>query len=507
MRGSFDFPGLRAFLLGTASRFSGPDPNGGADPTKDYRRWYFATYLQDDYKVRRNLTLNLGLRYEFATVPTETMDRISNYRYQIVNDQPILEDTPQLGSPFYASRWGNIAPRVGFVWDPTGDGKMAVRSGFGVYYDQIDVEFRAFTASNAPFFRLLEVQSPSFPKGFSGLAGTAGTPAPQSIDFEIDTPTRMTWNVSVERQLLSKVAISAAYVGSQGHHLSRRHDLNNAIPQIQSDGTKFYAAGLPRRNPRLGGSQHVATDANSWYHGLQLDLNQRLTKGMRYKVSYTYSKNTDTALGTSANEATGLDDIAQDVFNLDADKGLSGFDVRNNFVANFTYYFPGADLAGMRGLLLGRWQMSTILTLTDGTPFTAVIGFSRSRNRGRTPTDRPDLAPGASSNPVLGGPDQYFDPTAFVLPAVGFYGNLGRSTLIGPGLILWDLNLVKTFPLPSGARLDVRGDVFNLLNRANFGVPDRVLFDASGQRRGAAGRITTTTTTARQAQVSVRLVF
>jgi hypothetical protein len=507
VRGAYDFPGLRDFLLGRPSRFRGPDPNGGADPTKDYYRWYFATYMQDDYKIRRNLTLNLGLRYEFATVPTETADRISNYGYQLVDGEPIMNDTPTVGSPFFANRWLNIAPRVGFVWDPAGDGKTSIRGGFGTYYDQIDVEYRAFTASNEPFFRLLEVENPSFPRAFADAAGRAAQPAPQSIEFELDTPTRMTWNLGGQRQLGSNLVVNASYVGSRGYHLSRRNDLNNALPEIRPDGTKFYAAGLPRRNPRLGGNQHVSTDADSWYHGLQLDLNQRWSNGLRYRVSYTYSKNIDTALGTSANEATGLDDIAQDVFDLGADRGLSGFDVRNNFVVNLTYDVPGRNLPGAAGLILGDWQTSTIVTMTDGTPFTAVIGFSRSRNRGRTPTDRPNLAPGASNNPVLGGPDRYFDASVFLLPPVGTYGDLGRSTLIAPGLITVDLNLVRVFTLPKGVALHVRGDVFNLLNRANFGLPDRVLFEASGQPRPAAGRITTTTTTARQAQLSVRLVF
>jgi hypothetical protein len=508
VRGSYEFTSLETFLRGVASRFRAPAPGGAGDAHKDYLMKYFSTYFQDDLKARHNLTVNLGLRYELMTAPVEQSgNRVSNYVADIVNGTRVLQTEPRLGSPFFKAHNHSVAPRVGFAWDATGNGSTAVRGGVGVFYDQIENEFRFFTANNAPYFGLTEVNNPPFPLGFASGTGAQRTPTPDSIDPNIEVPRRTQWNIGVQRQLTTNMALGANYVNSRGYNLMRVTDANTARPQILADGTKFYPAGAARKNPALGGNRYVSSDASSWYDGLQLEVNQRVTSGLRYKVSFTYAKSTDNASVVIAQHSLAGPATTMDPDDIDRDKGPSAFDVRRNFVANFTYDVPTGGLTGISKAVFGGWQLGGIVTLQDGTPFTALVGFSRSRDLARSLADRPNLAPGASANPVLGGPDRYFDPTVFVLPAIGTYGSLGRDTLVGPGIELFDMNLVRVVQLSGHNRCDIRLEVFNVFNHANFGIPDSTIFNSDGSIRGAAGRITTTSTTSRQVQLGVKYSF
>ncbi len=508
VRGAFEFADFESFLRGRPTVFRAPAPSEvGGTAAKDYRLKYFSTFVQDDWAVHPGLTLNLGLRYELMTVPVEADDnRISNYRADIVNGTRVLETAPILGSPFFQDHHRSFAPRVGFAWDPSGHGATAVRGGFGVFYDQVESEFRFFTANNAPFFSLMEVRNGTFPGGFAAGSGAARTPAPDGVDFNIQVPTRRQWNLGIERQLTSNTMFNIGYVGSSSYNLMRLSDANTAAPQILADGTKYYAAGLKRKNPALGGSRFITTDADASYQALQFEFNQRITHGLRSKVSVTYGKTMDDASAVISQHSTASPAATQDPDNPEGDRGLSAYDVRRNFVANFTYDVPVGDMAGAARALLGGWQVSGILTLQDGTPFTVLDGYSRSRDLARSAADRPNLKAGASANPVLGGPDQYFDPSGFELQPIGTYGNLGRNTMIGPGLQTIDCSVVRIVPL-GHARLDMRLEMFNLLNRANFGLPDASLFTTSGLLRGAAGRINNTSTTSRQVQIGAKLTF
>ena len=507
LRGAFQFDDLDTFLTGRPVLFRAPSPTGSGDATKAYRMSFYSAFGQDDYKVTPRLTLNLGLRYEKMSVPTEASgDRISNFHTQSVNGQRVLETNPHLGSPFFQSHNNIFAPRVGFAWDMSGNGTTAIRGGFGIFYDQIENEFRFFTSNNAPFFSLTDVGNAPFPLGFSAGPGASRAPTPDAIDFNLDVPTRLHWNFGVQRQITPNTVFNANYVGSQSYHLTRNSDANTRVPQIQPDGRKRYVGG-PRKNPALGGSRVVSSDVNSSYHSLQLDFNQRLTRGLRSKFSFTYAKNIDDASATITNHALGGAQTTQDPDDPRGDRGLSAYDVRRNLVVNFNYEVPSGNWTGAAKTVLGGWQLGTILTIQDGTPFTAQTGFSRSGDQARSLADRTDLRPGAGKNPVLGGPYRYFDTSAFVLQPVGFYGNLGRNTLIGPGVVNFDFNLVKETQLSERMRLDFRAEFFNLFNHANFFIPDNSIFQTNGNVRGAAGRIQSTTTTSRQIQFGLKLLF
>ena len=175
--------------------------------------------------------------------------------------------------------------------------------------------------------------------------------------------------------------------------------------------------------------------------------------------------------------------------------------------ANLTYDLPWQNSTRAALKWIGGWQVSGIVSLSDGLPFTALTGFNRSGSRTAITSDRPNLLPGNSKNPVLGGPNKYFDPAVFALPPAGFYGNLGRNTLITPGFATLDATLTKVFPVSEQVKLDFRAEFFNFLNRANFGLPSNQIFNSSGAILGNAGRIATTVSTSRQIQFGLKLLF
>ncbi len=505
-KGSFTFPSLQTFLTGQPSLFSGPPP-AGADSTKAYRQIYFAGFVQDDFKIRPNLTLNLGLRYELMTVPVEASgNRISNYHVNLVGGVPIFDTNPTVGSPFFQGSHKEWSPRLGFVWDPFRDGKMVFRSGFGIFYDQIVSEFRFFTPGNPPFWGALQLTNPPFPTGFAGGTIQTAKQTPSSVDFHLNVPRKLQWNFSVQRELSSNTVFNIAYMGAHSYHLTRVADANTPLPTL-SGGTKFYPANAPRRNSALGSSSFVSTDANSFYHGLQMDITQRLSRGLRAKASYSYSKNIDEASSVTGQEALGSPATPQDPENIRGERGLSAFDVRHNIVTNFTYDFPGSQLRGAWGKLAGGWQVGGIVSANSGEPFTALTGFNSSRNQFTSLADRPNLRSGASNNPVLGGPRLYFDPTAFAIPVPGFYGNLGRNTITGPGLVNVDFSVMKVTPMSERWKAEFRAEFFNFFNHASFGLPSNPVFNTNRTVRGAAGAITATTTTSRQIQFGLKLSF
>jgi len=530
-RGAFRFTGssLANFLTGRPATFTGPDPNGGGDSTKAYRHRYFGTFIQDDWKVLRNFTLNLGVRWEFLTSPTEASgNRISNYVTKIVNGIAVIQTEPVVGRPFYHTNFDTIAPRVGFAWDTFGNGKVAIRGGAGIFHDQIEHTGWGSAFGNPPFFKLLEVANPNFPLGFSGAVGQSGVPSPEGgVDVNAKAGTVIMYNLGIERAITSNTSLKVGYVGSTSSHLFRSSDLNGVAPTMLPGGVYFYPNYSPiqnfRKNPGLASTRIKTTDANSSYHSLQLDFLQRLNSGLRYKLSYTFSKAIDTASVNAGPEARNTGSTTLIADNQRADRSLSAFDIRNNFVSNFTYDLPLRGSSGIAKRVLDGWQLGAIVTLSAGFPANIFTSFNRSRDGNSAGTvDRPSLAPGRSNNPTsgttsgcpgipagqrLGTPDRYYDPCAFVLPDAGFYGNLGRNTVIAPGLANVDITLVKAISVTERVKMDFRAEFFNLFNKANFGLPSQNIFQSNGQYLGAAGRISTTTTTSRQIQFGLKLAF
>jgi len=494
-QGIFTFPNLRSFLLAQPANFTGVTAN--SDWVRGWRQTDIALFLQDDWRVRNNLTLNLGLRWEASTDPIEVNGKASH----IVN--PAVDSQVVVGNPLLKLRKANFGPRVGFAWDPAGNGKTSIRGGVGLFHQMIVRYFYTDGRILPPFIQNISGSAPflSFPHP---SISQIGAPVIQPIPYDAKTPYMMHYNFALQRELVPGTLISAGYVGSRGLHLAFNRDLNNAAPQILPDGRKFFPPGLQRRNPAWGEVRYKDFNGDSYYNGLQVKLTQRMVHGLQAQTSYTLSRSVDTASTANGIPTQDPDDIL-------AERALSDFDVRHVSATSFIYDVPSkGDLTGVFGSLMRGWQVNGILNLTTGMPLTAqtTAGLDRDRDRATTNLNRPDLISGRSNNPVLGGPDRYFDPSSFRLQELGFFGNLGRNTIIGPGLASLDLGGSKKFKIREGADVQFRLEVFNALNRANFAQPSGVVFQAAtGVPSGSVGRIRQTVSTSRQIQLGLKVTF
>ncbi|MBI2822618.1 MAG: TonB-dependent receptor [Acidobacteria bacterium] len=508
--GTYQFNNLRAFLEGQPRLFFGV-----VTPLirQGIRQSMVGSFIQDDFKILPNLTLNLGLRHEFITNPTEVAGRISNL-------DDVTGSTMRVGNPWLERNPSlkSFAPRFGFAWDPFKDGKMSVRGGFGIFYDMIGPPtYQGAPQVNPPFFIQASVVNPRFPDVFSTLGDLRAVSPNIWVIPEPEQAYVMQYNLTLQREILPSTVVTVGYFGSRGVHLNRFTDANIALTTQRVDGRIFFPPDAQRRNPAFSQLRVFFFESNSFYNSFRLGLSRRFRNGFQMQSSYNYSRSIDDSSNTTPIDSTsspnGVSNMPDD---HKYDRGLSGFDVRHVYVANATYELPfgpgkpwGTNLSGFAAKLAGGWQINTIINLTTGIPLNIRNGFERSRSRAGTDlSERPDLRPGANNNPVLGGPDRYYDPGAFVLQPAGFFGNLGRDTIIGPGLANWDIGLVKDTPFGEGKSVQFRAEFFNVANRANFGSPAPVVFtSATGIALGNAGRITGTTTTSRQIQVALKVIF
>ena len=351
------------------------------------------------------------------------------------------------------------------------------------------------------------------------------------------TPTLISWSLRVQRQISANTVLTVGYVGSHGYHEIIGEDANEPFPTICPAspcpatypstfpaglantpipaGTYYIPAGTPKANPTLANTWTWFSHGDSNYNALQADLNHRFSHGLSLRGSYTWSKaldDGDSLNGTTAGNAPGL---VSNPLNLTSDYGLATYDVRNAAVISAIYMLPfghgqalGSGLDGWRGSLASGWFVNSIVTLQSGFPFTPQLSYNPSNNGDTRNPVRPFVNPNFSGPVILGNPNQGFDPNAFLQPPAnsGFYGNLGRDTLIGPGLATWDFSTLKEIAIYERMRLQFRAEIFNLLNRANFNTPNLIVFTPSGAS-GTAGAITSTSTTARQVQFGLKLIW
>jgi hypothetical protein len=503
IRGSYTFANLRSFLAGTATRFTGVPP--GAQLERVRPNTLFGFYVQDDYRVTDRLTLNLGLRYEFYTIPSE-MNGLDTTLRDILNDRSFT-----VGPPFGENpSLHNWAPRVGFAWDANGDGKTAVRGGAGAYHDTDGPFNSAFgiAAFSPPFAATATINNPTFPRPASLTAGAASA---RTLDYNIKQPYGVTYNVSVQRELVGQITATVGYAGSRAYNLISAIEANPVVPVIQADGSKFFAAGAPRRNTAFGPIDYRTNGGHSEYNSLQLSAQKRFSHRYQLQAAYTLAKamdNMQAQLNADVNNSTVY---PQDPYNRDLDWARADFDVRHMFTSNFVWDLPGPDASA----LLGGWQLNGIITLRTGVPFTPALGGTNwSRSGNTSGEDRPNLRPGIDPDSlILGGADHYFDTSAFLLPTQGTFGNAGRNILAGPKYAMTNMSLVKNTRLGflgSGGQMQLRLEMFNLLNRPNFATPDRTVFAAASANEAplaTAGRITRTITSSRQVQLGAKLLF
>jgi hypothetical protein len=528
--GQATFTSLSTFLTGTTSSFLW-------DPTPTEMNWRSllgAWYAEDVIRVTPRLTLSLGFRDEFTTGWNEAHDRAANYTFT----NGVISNDPNIGHSLFTTNNAKFLPepRIGVAFSPFSS-KTVLRAGFGMYNDLQDaLGYR--TDQNAPYnptysFKALTVSQlpidPTVPPPSGSLL------VPGGVQPDMKTPTLISWSLRVQQEISPNTSLTIGYVGSHGYHEMIGIDANEPFPVIcpASPCPATYPSGFGALTgmPVPAGSYYVPTAtkanptiANTWtwfsagasnYHALQVDVNRRFSHGLSIRGVYTWSRALDDGDSLNATAAANAPALASNPFDLHADYGLATYDVRNIAVINAIYNLPfgrgqapGNGLGGWANTLASGWSVNSIVTAQSGFPFTPQLSYNPSNNGDTRNPVRPFVDPTFPGPVILGNPTQWFNPAAFIGPPnnSGFYGNLGRDTLIGPGLATWDFSTFKQTAISERLHIQFRAEIFNLLNRANFNTPNLIASTPTGVS-GTAGAITSTSTTSRQVQFGLKLVW
>lgn len=501
-RGRLRFRSLSDFLKGTTRDFELAKP--GSDFQRDYRQSLVGLYVQDDIRVGQRLVVNAGVRWEFVTTPTEKNGKVSNLRN--FSDPAVTVG----GDLFKNHTKRDIAPRLGFVWDVSGNGKTAIRGGYGLFYDPpLFFEWRNPIFRSLPFVDRARVSRPTLPIDPTKVT-VSGPSDTESFQYDLHPIYVTQFNLNIQRELgfFDTVAM-LGYVGSRGHNLLGQGDVNIAVPQIRPDGTEFFPAGSTRRNKNFGAVRAIMQGFRSRYNGVHCELLKRRTNGVQFQTSYTYGKTEDNRSGSGGRQEYANGQARTfDPYDFDKDWGRADYDVRHNLVLNASYDLPG------KGRFLGGWQVNLIGTYASGVPFSPIIPGDPDRDGTDDNAARPNVVPGCNPKIVPGGrnPNMWFNPQCFAFPELGTRGNAKRNSLDGPDYRVVDMALVKTTPIAAGLQAQVRLEVFNVFNRANFDIPanntdGEAIFDEQGNRLADAGKIFRTVTDGRSWQLALRLLF
>jgi Carboxypeptidase regulatory-like domain len=531
--GQATFTSLQTFLKGTISSFLF-DP---APTELNWRSLFGAWFVQDTFRIRPKLTVTLGFRGEFSTGWNEAHSRASNYTFS----NGIISTSPRIGTSVFTVNNAKFLPqpRAAVAWSPFSD-RTVIRAGFGMYNDLQDaLGYR--TDQNAPF-------NPTYttPLLVSQLPINPGGPFPATVKLVpggvqpgMKTPTLISYSLRVQQQLSPNTSLTVGYVGSHGYHEIIGIDANEPFPVIcpavpcpatypatfpvgiagtpVPAGT-YFVPTTTKANPALANTWTYFSEGVSSYNALQVDLNRRFSGGLTVRGVYTFSKVLDDGDSVNATTSGGGPALAANPFNLRSDKGRGTFDVTHVAVANATYALPIGrggrffnDGEAFANRLISGWTVNSVVTLQTGFPFSPQLSYNPSNNGDTRNPVRPFANPAFSGPTIIGSPTKWLDPNAFLAPSNipangGFYGNVGRDTLVGPSLATWDFSTLKDTRITERLNIQFRAEIFNLLNRANFNLPNAVVFTPSGVSP-TAGAITSTSTTSRQVQFGLKLLW
>jgi len=473
------------------------------DNPQKLRTSAWSAFIQDNWRLRRDLTLSLGLRYEYVGPGVDADDRAN--LYDPATGQFVEVGTAGMPRGGYEPDRNNWAPRIGAAWTLGPSRRTVIRAGYGVYYNQGALSTGEGLYFNAPYFDLdLFVPFPGVPPV------TLTDPFPQSYPIalpqsatayqrDLQTGRLDHWSLSIQRQLGSRRAVEISYVGTRGRDLIAARDINQPAPSPNPVNL--------RPNPLFDSITFIESRGVSRYHAMQLKFQQRFDRGLSFLGVYTLGKSMDDASGFFS--SAGDPNFPQDSRNPGAEYARSSFDVRHRFSLSFGWELPFG--AGRRWASEGAWssilsdmELQGIVTAQSGPPLTvALLPEFDNSNTGRSTlgfgaNDRPHLV----GNPKLDdpSPDRWFNTAAFAVPAFGSFGNAGRNIVEGPGYQNVNLGLLKHIRLSEETRLQLRAEAFNLLNRTNFDLPDGFVGSPTFGRIVSADN-------PRRCQFGIRLMF
>jgi len=546
--GSASFSSLANFFVGDYSSFTYNIPND--NPVRRFLFNTFGFYAQDDYHVSQRVMLNLGLRYEFATTPHET-NAADAYSLRFPSDPSGTQ-----GDMFQNPTLHGFSPRLGVAWDVFGNGSTSVRGGAGIYYD---------VAPYGPLFYTNAIAAPPIASSLT-LSNTLTTPAvpfsvplplvapilsPRMVDYNIKEPTMYQYNLTIQKQLPWGTALSVGYVGSRGIHLYQIREGNpaaavgtygNDLPIFgcwNATQTAFSAvtgsgacpAGFantgPRVNPAWQSIIEIKPAGVSYYNSLQAQLSKQMSHQLSFQVAYVWGKLLSSGESVSAAEALANPRQLPAGYPEGQDRGPIVYDLRQSLRASATYHVPTIQFTSrLIDKALNGWWFSSIVSAQGGYPFQPTLGSDRFLIGGGNVTQLPNY--GAAYNPstvIEGSPNQWFNPTMYALQPAGTIGNVGIGTLRGPHLTNVDFSAVKDTKLGllgEAGLVEFRAEVFNLMNRPDFSLPNATVWSATGSPAtvasgdigttaipafSSAGQITSTVATSRQIQFALKVIF
>ncbi|MBS1806061.1 MAG: carboxypeptidase regulatory-like domain-containing protein [Acidobacteria bacterium] len=509
--GQASFSNLQSFLQGTVKTFTVvPSPT-----ELGWRMLAGAAFVEDTIKLTPRLEVRAGFRSESTNGWNEAQGRAANYA--IVDG--VLQTDPVIGSSALTTNRAKFLPepRVGFAWDVWGNGKTAVRGGFGLYYGLLDtLDYRldqtapfntAQTLSNVPVSSL-QITPGSTPPSGSKVS-------PSNVQPDINTPAVLNWSLRIEQQVLPHTSLTVGYIGSHSYHQILSEDMNEPVPTYLEDGSPFYPAGSKNANPALANTTSWVSQGTGLYNSLVVDVRRSFASGFQFRGNYTYSKNLDDGSAWNTSVSGNTPAFVMFPLNPKLDWGPAATDVRHVASFNGSYELPFGPKKPflqhasrpVRFVAYG-WTASAIFNVQTGFPFTPQLGYNPTGNGDTRNPVRPNWNPDFKGDPYPKTVQQYFNPAAFLPPATGTYGNVSRDALTGPGLTQLDFSATRNAHLTERFGFQFRAEFFNVLNHTNLSTPNEVVYSsATSGISPTAGLVTSTSTTSRQIQFGAKLQF
>lgn len=474
-----------------------------------------AFFIEDTIRVTSRLEVRAGFRSESTNGWNESQGRASNYA--IVDG--VLQTNPVVGSSALGTNRAAFLPqpRVGFAWNVFGNGRTAVRGGFGLYHGLLDtLDYRL--DQTAPFNTAESISSIAV----SNLTITPGTPplagskvSPSNVQPDIATPAVLNWSLRIEQQIAPHASLTVGYVGSHSYHQILSEDMNEPVPTYLGDGTPFYPAGSPFANPQLANTTSWVSQGVGLYNSLVVDVKRSFANGFQFRGNYTYAKNLDDGSAWNTSVSANTPAFVEFPLNPKLDWGRASTDVRHAAAINGSYELPFGpqrrflkDASPLVNVLASGWTTSAIVAVQSGFPFSPQLGYNPTGNGDTRNPVRPDWNSNFTGKLYPHTTSKFFNPEAFLPPAAGTYGNVSRDCLVGPGLSTVDLSATKNAHIAERLNFQFRAEFFNIFNRSNFLTPNEVVYtSATSGISPTAGVITATSSTSRQIQFGAKLQF